>query len=321
MIDKSPPRIVLITNGMRPIAEYFATLPGIPVGVINWNDQATQTSGRLSNNRQKNKLHALVRKRKYASLEHLCTSHKLLYTNIHKHDIDKMHSTLTNWKCDLAITSSCSIVPALALPPMSHGAINLHPSWLPDYRGGEPLLWHILEGQKEIAASVHRLTDKYDSGAVLAQERTTRPPATSKVGLNHITENILGHELLTNVIEFLIANPNTQGSEQPRKSPTRFANVKTPAAIANEIHVDSLAAQSLWDLIHYFGYCPPDWLGLTGWRKHVKWRPARFLIQKTSTDSTKWNINTRGAAMFLQNDHATIELRPMYSSLLGKNGT
>lgn len=212
------------------------------------------------------------------------------------------------------ITSRCSFVPLAALPHLSHGAINVHPSWLPDYRGGEPILWHIIDNQKELATSIHRLTNEYDRGAVLAQKRAIRPHAATKATLLNITDAVLGHELLSIVIKSLMANPMAQGIEQPIESPTRYARTKTPDAFANEIQIDTLSAQSLWDLIHYFGYCPHQWLALSGWRTHCQWRAEKLHQKYATTEKTHWNINSAGSSVFLHSDQATIELKPRFLS-------
>lgn len=54
----------------------------------------------------------------------------------------------------------------LDIPPL--GAINLHASLLPGYRGPVPWKWAIMHGLKETGISVHRMVPKLDSGAILA---------------------------------------------------------------------------------------------------------------------------------------------------------
>ena len=51
----------------------------------------------------------------------------------------------------------------------SHGAINLHAGRLPHYRGGSPLNWQIINGEKEAGLSVIQLDDGIDTGDILAQ--------------------------------------------------------------------------------------------------------------------------------------------------------
>lgn len=272
-------------------------------------------SGKLASLRQKNALYARLRGRQFASLEHLCGSHNLLYCDIYKRDTAKLQATLSDWQCDLVITSGCSFVPLDALTNLSHGAINMHPSGLPGYRGGEPILWQIVDKEMELATSIHRLTDKFDCGAVLAQKRITRPHAATKAALLNITDGVLGRELLSSAIEMLTANPMSAGVEQPKESPTRSAPGRSPERFADEFGIDSFSAQTLWDLIHYFGYCPHPWLALSGWRKLFEWRPVRMYEQAVTTDITNWQINKAGSTVFLHSDQATIELKPRYASV------
>jgi methionyl-tRNA formyltransferase len=56
----------------------------------------------------------------------------------------------------------------LALFPL--GAINIHPSLLPAYRGASPLQQALLDRVHETGVTIQRLAEKLDAGAVLAQE-------------------------------------------------------------------------------------------------------------------------------------------------------
>ncbi len=56
----------------------------------------------------------------------------------------------------------------LAVP--SRGALNLHGSLLPKYRGRAPVHWAILKGERETGASLHYMVEKPDAGALVDQE-------------------------------------------------------------------------------------------------------------------------------------------------------
>ncbi|NLZ07582.1 MAG: methionyl-tRNA formyltransferase [Phycisphaerae bacterium] len=58
----------------------------------------------------------------------------------------------------------------LALPP--HGAINVHASLLPKYRGAAPINWAIIRGEKETGVSIITVADRMDAGDILAQRGT-----------------------------------------------------------------------------------------------------------------------------------------------------
>ncbi len=51
-----------------------------------------------------------------------------------------------------------------------HGALNMHGSLLPKYRGRVPVNWAIIKGETETGATLHYMTEKPDNGAVLAQQ-------------------------------------------------------------------------------------------------------------------------------------------------------
>ncbi len=57
----------------------------------------------------------------------------------------------------------------LALAP--RGALNLHGSLLPRYRGRAPVNWAILRGEKETGVTLHYMDEKPDHGDVVAQRR------------------------------------------------------------------------------------------------------------------------------------------------------
>jgi methionyl-tRNA formyltransferase len=57
--------------------------------------------------------------------------------------------------------------PLLALP--SRGALNMHGSLLPRYRGRSPVNWAVLHGEPRTGATLHYMTEKPDAGDIVAQ--------------------------------------------------------------------------------------------------------------------------------------------------------
>jgi len=51
----------------------------------------------------------------------------------------------------------------------SRGALNMHGSLLPKYRGRAPVNWAILHGERETGATLHYMTEKPDNGDIVAQ--------------------------------------------------------------------------------------------------------------------------------------------------------
>lgn len=63
------------------------------------------------------------------------------------------------------------LLPARWLAVPLRGAIGVHPSLLPRHRGPDPFYWAIDSGDAVTGISVHRLTERYDEGDVLATEQ------------------------------------------------------------------------------------------------------------------------------------------------------
>lgn len=58
----------------------------------------------------------------------------------------------------------------IGLPPK--GAINVHASLLPKYRGAAPINWAIINGEAVTGVSIIALAEKMDAGKILAQSQT-----------------------------------------------------------------------------------------------------------------------------------------------------
>ena len=58
----------------------------------------------------------------------------------------------------------------------SKGAINVHASLLPKYRGAAPINWAIINGETKTGISIITLAGKMDAGSILAQSKTDIGP-------------------------------------------------------------------------------------------------------------------------------------------------
>ena len=63
------------------------------------------------------------------------------------------------------------MIPAAVLALAKKGALNLHGSLLPRYRGRAPVNWVLVNGETETGASLHYMTAKADAGDLVDQER------------------------------------------------------------------------------------------------------------------------------------------------------
>jgi methionyl-tRNA formyltransferase len=68
------------------------------------------------------------------------------------------------------------LIPAEIAARPVYGAVNLHPSLLPALRGPDPLFWSFQRGLRESGVTLHRLSERFDAGAILAQQAIEIPP-------------------------------------------------------------------------------------------------------------------------------------------------
>jgi methionyl-tRNA formyltransferase len=63
------------------------------------------------------------------------------------------------------------------------GALNLHPSLLPAYRGPAPLFWQLRAGEARTGVTLHRIDEGVDTGDIVSQEEVPYPDGLGRDGL------------------------------------------------------------------------------------------------------------------------------------------
>lgn len=83
---------------------------------------------------------------------------------------------LEKLQADLFVVVAFRILPPEILKIPSLGAINLHASLLPEYRGAAPIHHAILDGKEETGCSVFLLNERVDTGNILGQTKVRIGP-------------------------------------------------------------------------------------------------------------------------------------------------
>ena len=94
----------------------------------------------------------------------------------------------------------------LQAPPL--GAINVHASLLPRYRGGAPVHYALMEGDAETGVTIMEMVKKMDAGAILSQGRLPILPQDD-VGTLFDKLSILGRDLLLETLPDILAGKIT----------------------------------------------------------------------------------------------------------------
>ncbi len=75
-------------------------------------------------------------------------------------------------KADLIVSASYGQkIPAKTLKDAKFGGLNVHPSLLPRWRGGDPVPWAIMTGDHQTGVTIVSLSEKFDAGIIYAQKK------------------------------------------------------------------------------------------------------------------------------------------------------
>lgn len=133
-------------------------------------------------------------------------------------------SALTDLHPDLIVVVAFRILPKEVFTIPKYGAMNLHASLLPKYRGAAPINWAIIKGEKETGVTTFFLQDKVDTGSMILQARVKIGPDETAGDL-HDTLADVGAEIVlqtVRLIELDKANPRPQESALATPAPKIF---------------------------------------------------------------------------------------------------
>ena len=309
--DHRPLRLVLITSGLNGVCRAFASLPGGPCGIVRILGDETEpraTSALRS-------LRRVLLRQPYATAGEYAAFFDMEYAEIHKRDGNGLRAALKRMNADLAIVFRTPVLDVSALSDLSVGAINVHGSWLPDYRGGHPLFWQVHDQTDSLGVSVHFVTAAVDAGAVLEQSRVVRPAGAHRDVLEALTAIEQGVPLLRSIIVRLEAGDRA-AIDQPKASPTRYASNLSMSKLSRELELSALSLDALWDIASYFGCWPTEFGDYRGWRRWLRWVPiARLDEPAARTRCANGQLQLVGTTIWLLHRDGRIRLRPRVDAL------
>ena len=174
--------------------------------------------------------------------------------------------------------------PLLALP--SRGALNMHGSLLPKYRGRVPVNWAIIHGETETGATLHYMTAKPDDGDIVAQTAVPiLPDDTAKEVFDKVT--VAAELTLHEALPGLIAGTAPRRPQDPSRA-SYFGGRKPEDGIIDW----SKNAAEIHNLVR--AVAPP----YPGARTFLNGRPARILrtrvIDATAARTAKPSLAVEG---------------------------
>ena len=170
---------------------------------------------------------------------------------------------LRELEADVSVVVAFSILPRSILSATRLGAVNLHGSLLPRYRGAAPVQWAIANGEHKTGLTVFLLDEKMDHGPVLVQEKMEIGPSETGAALLE-RMSWLGCNALDKALDGLAA-----GHLEPLPQDHHQA-CPAPKLRKEDGDLDwSLPAQRLHDRIRAFQPWPGGFSRLRGKLLHI----------------------------------------------------
>jgi methionyl-tRNA formyltransferase len=119
---------------------------------------------------------------------------------------------------DLIVTAAFGqLLPEKLLEAPKLGAINVHASLLPKYRGGAPIHQAIIDGEKQTGITIMYMAKKLDAGDIIAQ-RAIDIEQQDDVGTMHDKLSFLGADLLKETLPSIINGTNNRQPQDDSKA-------------------------------------------------------------------------------------------------------
>lgn len=184
-------------------------------------------------------------------------------------------SEIKNLNPDLLIVVAYGlIVPKQILDLFPRGAINVHPSLLPQYRGASPIQSALLNGEKTTGISIMLMDEKMDHGPLLKQVEVALTGEETNKSL-HDQLAVMGAPLLLETIKKYLAGEITPVDQDHGQA----TFCKTISKEDAQINWQS-SAQEIKQKIYAFYPWPATW---TTWKdKRLKIYPPVQVISEQS---------------------------------------
>ena len=137
----------------------------------------------------------------YEDFRNYVFSRRLNYIEYDELDEPQLIETVRNLDVDAAVVCSFNYkIPKVLMTSVKDGFINVHPSMLPKYRGGNPYSRVIMNGETETGVTIHFMDENFDTGDIIVQKPYhIHSKATMGTLFNEL--NVLGIELLLQVLQ------------------------------------------------------------------------------------------------------------------------
>jgi len=186
---------------------------------------------------------------------------------------DETIATFHSHKADVAVVVAYGrILPETYLTAFPLGAINVHFSLLPKYRGAAPVNWAIVNGERETGVTTIKMDSGLDTGDILLQQNTEIGPQENAIDLMSRL-SVSGAELLS-------ATLSRFDSLEPLRQDHSLASL-APIMRREDGNMDwNLAAANIVDRVRGFQPFPTSFTRFRS-AKLTIWRAKELAIESS----------------------------------------
>lgn len=186
---------------------------------------------------------------KHQTLKNFCEEKNIKYTYICKGRDKEIDQWVKNINPDLIVVFSMSqLLRESIFRQPKHGTINMHPSYLPEYRGANPDFWQYYNMEMNPGVTIHYIDEGEDTGDIIYQERVHIPLGTkSPERLDKLIAE-MGVPLMLKAIND-IKTGIAPKIPQSKESPTPRAKNLTEQEHATIIKWDEWPIERIWHIL------------------------------------------------------------------------
>ena len=191
---------------------------------------------------------------------------------------EKLYRDLKKLNPDLFIVVAFKIIPQKFLNIPKFGAINLHASLLPKYRGASPIQYALLNGDKKTGVTTFFMDDKIDNGKIIMQKEF-------KINDNDNYDSLIrkvesnGSDLVIKTIDNIVDNAKYQ--EQDKSNISYAPKIKKEMLLINCFENSNINHNK----VRAFSQTPGAFIKIKNKRLKI------LMSRKTSIRSLKENIS------------------------------
>lgn len=266
--------IVLITQGLTRVVEPIVNSKHNVVAIVD-------APLRNVNNIKKVSLIGRIVKQIMVScglrkktLKEYCKDKSINYVEFAKTSESRLIEILEENQVDLLVVYSMSqLLKESIFSVPKYGTINLHPSYLPKYRGPNPWFWSYLNGDDKGGVTVHFIDKGEDTGDIIYQEEYEIKKGIKSPQMQDLAIGEIGSRLLVQAIGDI---PDISRVIQPSQSPTQRARNLKVEEHGQIIDWENWDIEKIWHILRGTEL----WLNAieqpSGLYKNMRWSVENF---------------------------------------------